>query len=107
MKEIKNREKRSKDHLNSETRITSNKIITKRVKEVGKNSGSATKQKIVKVYNKVLVGLSFSQTNIKSFLKKKTTIHQQLLRVVMKMKVLRAMMRAFSVPKTPYAFLTV
>lgn len=61
LKEVEWREKRSETNLNSETRITSNIIITKRVKEVGEGSTNKEpnkKQKIDKVciytYNKLL-----------------------------------------------------
>lgn len=52
LKEVEWREKRSEDSLNSETRITSNRIITKRVQEVGEGSTNKEpnkKQKIDKV----------------------------------------------------------
>lgn len=52
LKEVEWREKRSENSLNSETRIASNKIITKRVQEVGEGSANKEpkkKQKIDKV----------------------------------------------------------
>lgn len=52
LKEVEWREKKSKNSLNSETRIAGNIIISKRVKEIGEGSTNkepSKKQKINKV----------------------------------------------------------
>ncbi|KAI8639055.1 hypothetical protein BD408DRAFT_435511 [Parasitella parasitica] len=54
LKEVEWREKRSESSLNSETRIASNRIITKRVQEVGEGSTNKEpnkKQKIDKLFD--------------------------------------------------------
>jgi hypothetical protein len=70
LKEVEWREKKSENNLHSETRITSNIIIAKRVQEVGEESTSKEankKQKIDKVCTYIVsfyIGLSFSQRSL-------------------------------------------